>query len=190
MIKVVLGILLAAATASPLVRRVTIASAEIELEETTFATVAKRLGIAPIVRAGDAGGSRAQVCYATRAPSQTKYYLESSEMGGGEHITHIDVVAAGSVTAAEDPVIATQCALLPPGSAGARTDHGIMLGLTRTQVEKRLHLHGRDSASIFLYEKSEDLGTGVNAYNVSSWFRVRYASGHVTAFSTGAVSSR
>jgi hypothetical protein len=191
MINVGLAYLLAiAAIVAPLVRRITIGSAKIELEETTFAEVAKQLGDAPIVRSGDAGSSRAQVCYATRGLRPTSYYLESSEMGGGERITQVDVVSSGSVPTATDPVIATHCVYLATGAARAKTDQGIMIGLLRQDVERRLHLRGHDSAGVTLYEKSEDHGTGANAYNVSSSFRVRYTKHRVTAFSAGVVSSR
>jgi hypothetical protein len=191
MINVLLGFLLAAAAiASPLVRGLTIGSAKIRLEETTFAAVARQLGEAPIARTGDAGDSRAQVCYATRGRRPTNYYLESSEMGGGESITQVDVVSAGSAPATEDPIIATRCVALAPGTADAKTDNGIMIGRRRREVEQRLHLRGHDSAGVTVYEKSEDRGTGSNAYNVSSWFRVRYTKGRVTAFSAAVVSSR
>jgi hypothetical protein len=190
MVKLVLGYLFAATTiASPLVRRVTIGHATIELEETTFAAAAKRLGNAPIVQTGDAGGSRAQACYATVGTRPTRYYLESSEMGGGDRITRVDVVSSGSATAAEEHIIATRCTPLARSAPAARTDRGIMLGLSRQAVDRRLRLHGRDSAGVTLYEKSEYQGTGTKVYNVSSWFRVRYMRGRVTAFSTGVVSS-
>jgi hypothetical protein len=190
MVKGVLICCAAATLASPLVRHVTVGPAKIELEETTFAAVAKQLGNAPIAQTGDAGGSRAQACYATGGTRGSRYYLESSEMGGGVRITQVDVVGGGSSTAAEDSIIATRCRTLASNAAAAETDRGIMLGLSRKAVERRLTLHGRDSAGVTLYEKSEDHGTGSKAYNVASWFRVRYRSGRVVAFSTGVVSSR
>ena len=179
-----------AALASPLVRHVTVGPARVELEETTFEAVAKQLGYAPLAHTGDAGGSRTQVCYATGGTRGARYYLESSEMGGGDRITQVDVVGAGSSTAAEEPVIASRCRTLASGAGAERTDRGIRLGLSREAVDRSLALHGRDSAGVTLYEKSEDHGTGPSAYNVASWFRVRYASGRVAAFSTGVVSSR
>jgi hypothetical protein len=183
-------LLIAVAGVSPLVARVTIGPATITLEETTFAAVAKQLGEAPISRAGDAGDSRAQACYATRGPRQVIYYLESGEMGGGERIMQVDAVSVGAATAAEDSILATHCRALASGAMAAQTDRGIMLGQLRTDVERRLHLHGRDSAGITMYTKSEKHGTGARAYDVSSWFRVRYLRGRVAAFSTGVVSTR
>jgi hypothetical protein len=191
MVKPVLGCLLVAAAAgSPLVARVTIGPATIALEETTFAAVAQQLGEAPITRAGDAGGSRAQACYATIGPRQTIYYLESGEMGGGERIMQVDAVGVGTATAAEDAIIATHCRTLASGAKAATTDRGIMLYQLRAEVERRLHSRGRDSAGVTLYSKAEKRGTGARAYDVSSWFRVRYRQGRVVAFSTGVVSTR
>jgi hypothetical protein len=191
MVKSVLGSLLVAmAAVSPLVARVTIGPATIALEETTFATVAKQLGVAPIIRTGDAGGSRAQACYATSGPRQTVYYLESGEMGGGERIMQVDVVGVGAATAAEDSIIATHCRTLAPGAQTATTDRGIVLDQLRAEVERRLHFRGRDSAGVTLYAKSEKHGIGARAYDVSSWFRVRYLRGRVAAFSMGVVSTR
>jgi hypothetical protein len=191
MVKAVLGCLfVAVAAGSPLVGRVTIGPATIALEETTFAAVAKQLGEAPITRLGDAGGSRAQACYETSGPRQTIYYLESGEMGGGERIMQVDAVSVGTVTAAEDSIIATHCRALASGTRAATTDHGIMLYQLRAEVERRLHSPGRDSSGVTLYSKAETRGTGTRAYDVSSWFRVRYLRGRVVAFSTGVVSTR
>ncbi len=187
---VLIGLSAAAALASPLVRHVTVGPARVALEKTTFAVVAKQIGYAPLARTGDAGSSRTQACYAAGGTRGTRYYLESSEMGGGDRVTQVDVVGAGSVTAAEDSIIASRCMSLAPDAPGASTDRGIMLGLSRKAVDRRLVQHGRDSAGVTLYEKSEDHGSGQNAYSVASWFRVRYTRGRVAAFSTGVVSSR
>ncbi|MEP6729195.1 MAG: hypothetical protein ABJE10_01090 [bacterium] len=181
--------LVTAAVVSPLVAHVTIGPATIALEETTFAAVAKQLGEAPIVRAGDAGGGRAQTCYATSGPRPTVYYLESGEMGGGERIMQVDAVSAGTATAAEDSIIATRCHTLAPGTTAAKTDRGIMLDQSRADVERRLQVVGRDSAGVTLYSKSEEHGTSAS-YDISSWVRVRYIAGRVAAFSAGVVSSR
>jgi hypothetical protein len=180
---------IAAAVAVPLAASVTIGPAKIALENTTFAMVAEQLGNAQLVHAGDAGGSRVQACYVTAGHAPTTYYLESSEMGGGDHITQVDVVGAGSTTAAGGPVIALHCSTLTSRIGTARTNSGIMLGSSRAQVERQLRLRGRDSASVTLYEKSEKHGSGSKAYDVFSWARVRYLKGRVTAFSVGKVST-
>lgn len=186
-----LGALLAAAgAASPITSRVRIGTATIRLEETTFDRVARQLGPTPIAHVGDAGGSRYQACYAASGPAPARYYLESGEMGGGDHIIQVDAVGAGVASAAPDPVIASQCRSLLPGALPIRTDRGVILGLARAEVEHRVHLHGRDSAGVTIYDRSEDHGRGSGAYNVFSWLRVRYANGRVAAFSTGTVSSR
>jgi hypothetical protein len=191
MVKTMLGCLLLAVPAvAPLVARVTIGPATIALEETTFAAVAKQLGEAPIIHAGDAGGSRAQSCYATGGPQRTIYYLESDEMGGGERIMQVDVVSEGAATAAEDSILATHCRTIAAGAKTATTDRGITLHQLRADVERRLQSRGRDSAGIALYAKSEEHGAGAQAYDVSSWFRVRYLRGRVVAFSAGVVSTR
>jgi hypothetical protein len=182
-------LLVAGAAAAPLAASVTIGPAKIELEETTFAAVAKQLGEVRLAHTGDAGGSRVQACYVTAGHAPTTYYLESGEMGGGDRIMHLDVVGAGSTTAAEDTVIATRCTTLASRVRSARTNSGIMLGLSRAQVERRLQMRGRDSAGVTLYDKSEAHGRGPSAYDVSSWVRVRYLKGRVRAFSVGMVSS-
>src|SRR4051812_2405562 len=115
--KLALGsLVVAAGLASPLTSRVTLGTATIRLEEATFASVAKKLGPAPITHVGDAGGSRYQACYAASQPRPARYYLESGEMGGGDHVMQVDAVAPGVATAAEDPVIATSCRALLPGT--------------------------------------------------------------------------
>jgi hypothetical protein len=182
-------IVAAAIVAAPLATSVSIGPAKIELEDTTFAMVAKQLGEAQLAQAGDAGESRVQACYVTAGPAPITYYLESGEMGGGDHIIRVDVVGVGAPTAAEYPVIASHCHTLAPSIGGARTNSGIMLGLSRAQVERQLRLHGRDSAGVTLYEKSEKHGNGSKAYDVSSWARVRYLKGRVAAFSVGKIST-
>jgi hypothetical protein len=189
--KLALGSLfVVAGLASPLTSRVILGSATIRLEETTFASVARKLGEASIIHVGDAGGSRYQACYAASGPVPARYYLESGEMGGGDRVMQVDAVGVDVATAAEDPVIATNCRALLPGTPPLTTNRGIRLGLTRADVERRVQRRGCDSAGVTLYERSEDHGRGANASNVFSWLRVRYSNGRVAAFSTGVVSSR
>lgn len=175
-------------SASPLVRSVTVGRARVDLEDTTFTEVASLLGEAPIVRVGDAGGSRAQACYRFGRSTPTTFYLESSEMGGDQRITQVDVVGPGAATAAEEPIIAARCARIAVLTAGT-TDRGVKLGLTRRDVERLLRAAGRDSAGITLYAKSERSRRGARALDVSSWLRVRYRGGRVAAFSTGVVTT-
>ena len=176
--------------ASPLTSRVTLGSATIRLEETTFASVARKLGDASIMHVGDAGGSRYQACYAANGTAPARYYLESGEMGGGDRVMQVDAVGVDVATAAEDPIIATHCRTLLPGTPPLTTNRGIRLGLTRADVERRVQRRGRDSAGVMLYERSDAHGRGALAYDVFSWLRVRYSNGRVAAFSTGVVSSR
>ena len=111
-------------------------------------------------------------------------------MDGGDRVMQVGAVAEGVATAAEDPVIASTCRALFPGTRPLMTNRGIRLGLTRGDVEGHVQTRGRDSAGVTLYERSEDHGRGAGAYNTFSWLRVRFSDGRVTAFSTGMVSSR
>lgn len=189
-VKVLPGQFLIATTLiAPLATRISIGPATIVLEESTFATVARQLGDAPLSHQGDAGASRVQACYATVGPSPTTYYLESGEMGGGDHILQVDVVSASRTTAAPSPVIAKRCTRLAASIHVATTERGLALGLSRADFEGRLHMRGRERGGVTFYEKAEKRQKGARVFDVSSWVRVRYLGGRVAAFSVGLVST-
>jgi hypothetical protein len=182
-------LLVATMLAAPLTTSVTIGPATITLEESTFVTVAKQLGDSPLSQRGDAGESRVQTCYVTAGARPTTYFLESGEMGGGDHIVQVDVVGSRRTTAAEAPIIATRCTKLAAAIPTARTDRGLRLGLSRSDVERRLNVRGRERAGVTVYEKEEKRQDGARVFDVSSWVRVRYVGGRVAAFSVGLVST-
>ena len=174
---------------APLATRISIGPATIVLEESTFATVARQLGDAPLSQQGDAGDSRVQACYVTAGPAPTTYYLESGEMGGGDHILQVDVVGPNRTTAAAAPIIAKRCSRLAAGMRIATTERGLALGMSRVDFERRLHMRGREHGGVTLYEKAEKREERARVFDVTSWVRVRYVAGRVAAFSVGLVST-
>jgi hypothetical protein len=168
-----------------LVDHISLADTSVVLGETTFKQVADKLGTAPIAHVGDAGASRYQVCYRSSGSSPVTYYLQSDEMGGGDHIDQFEAVGAQSSSSAEDPPIANECPPLRETRA-ARTDRGIMLGMKRAEVERRLGGKGRDSAGVVIYEARETRRNKKLRATAWSLFRFRYVQGRLAAFTAAA----
>lgn len=174
---------------SPLVTHVSIGAASIVLEESTFATAAKQLGTASLVRFGDGGDGRVQACYQVPGAAGATYYLDSGEMGGGERIMEVEVVGRGQSTAAASPVIATNCAVLAADTGTAMTETGLRLGLSRAEAERLLQILGSERDGVALYERTEKSVEGARVVDVSSRIRIRYVRGRVAAFSAELLST-
>lgn len=177
-----LAIILAATGAALPVESITLGGVRLELGETTFAAAERLLGAVPRDSGGDAAGFRTQACYRTSGRAPTTVYLEGGEMGSGEIVTQVEVIGVASSPAGYDPPIAKRCGVLRGSPLPIRTDRGVELGMTRSELEHRLGRAGQDSAGITTYEATGTRTRKDGLQDAWSKLRVRYQRGHVTAF--------
>ena len=155
------------------------------LGETSFDQLGRRLGSAHIAHTGDAGESRYQACKRPQGADTPSYYFERDEMGSGERVTQFEAIARGATTAAEDSPLLQNCRVLRDAPR-VQTDRGVALGLSRSEVERRLGGRGRDSSGVTLYSAIEVRRVkGVRATAWSS-IRLRYRAGRVVALAAAA----
>jgi hypothetical protein len=178
----VLGVAVTIALMLPLpVEVVTVAGHRIRLAETSFAAVEKSLGLAKHQATGDGEAGPTQSCYQALGADPITVHFTSGEMGGGDRITEVSVVASKARPADYFPTVAKDCGVLRAASREILTDRGVTLGMTRTAVERRVGA-GRDSAGVTTYEADGvQLRSGVR-YDITSRLRVRYVDNRAVAF--------
>ena len=159
-----------------------VGAVRIQLGETTFAIAERSLGAAQRDSAGDAAGFRTQSCYRSVGRSPTTIYLEGGEMGSGKIITQVEVIGASSRSAGFEPPLAKRCGVLRESPRHIRTDHGVELGITRSELERRIGLGGHDSAGVTTYEATATRQRNGASKDAWSKLRVRYHGNRVMAF--------
>ena len=115
---------------------------------TTFPEAGRALGAARLRTRGQAGDLLRWVCYRIGSGPGLSLILEGDEMSG-DQLGGFEFVPAGTRASLEGSCVPSTAA-----PTAVRTNRGVRLGLSRSEVDELVGFRGRDSADVVVYART------------------------------------